>query len=73
MMLATLLAQVFSTFLIATVCLVYVRNVYDISSLGCGPHQRPWRAVVAQKLDADKAKIPREWRLEKAVIDGAKS
>ncbi|KAL8409425.1 hypothetical protein RB594_007744 [Gaeumannomyces avenae] len=74
MMLATSLAPVLSTFLIAVIWLVRLRHVYGVLSLGCGgPHQRPWGAVVARKLDADRAKIPREWRLEKAVVDRARS
>ncbi|KAL8410439.1 hypothetical protein RB596_000212 [Gaeumannomyces avenae] len=39
----------------------------------CDPHQRPWSDVVAEKLTADKAKIPEEWRLGRDVIDRARS
>jgi amidase len=34
---------------------------------------RPWEEVVADKLTADKAKIPEHWRLSDDVIATAKS
>ncbi len=34
---------------------------------------RPWKEVVADKLSADSAKIPEQWRLSADVIAAAKS